>query len=113
VGFSVTVEARLVISVLAGLFLFGCVYNWLVEQLETHGHDRGFMSLIVALGCAVTIGGYGLIVAEWRLLALAFGCFTASGTPMIVGSIIRYVRARSGEEQAGYDEARRELSGQG
>lgn len=102
--YNVTIEARLTVAVLAGLFLFGCVYNWLVGQLERQGQDRGFTSLLVALGCAVTVGGYGMIVADWRLLALMFGCFVASGLPMIGGSIVRYVRSRSREEQAVRDE---------
>jgi len=86
------------VPILASLVAFGCIYNWWVERLEHQGHDRGYMGLIVALGCTVTLAGavaiVGLEPVRW-----VFGCFVASGTPMVVGSISRYCRARTQQRQ--------------
>lgn len=101
---------RMVI-VLGGLAVFGVLYNRWVGRLEGQGHDRGYMGLIVSLGCFVTIVGYtywtGSIVQGLMLLA----CFVASGAPMLWGSIARYVRQRAHEEQAMQGEARNTLGG--
>ena len=86
------------VPILLALSVFGYIYNRWVESLEKWGHDRGYMGFIVALGCAVTLAGTALIVGlEPTLWALA--CFAASGTPMIIGSISRYCRARTQQRQ--------------
>ena len=86
------------VPILLTLAVFGCIYNRWVESLEKKGHDRGYMSLIVSLGCAVTLAGAGLIVGLKPVL-WALACFVASGVPMIVGSISRYCRARTQQRQ--------------
>ena len=88
-----------ILLVLAG---FGYVYNRWVESLERQGHDRGYMSLIVALGCAVTLAAAALIIGLEPVL-WTFICFAASGTPMIIGSISRYCRARARQRQQNLD----------
>ena len=93
----VNIDIRHLAIVALALTLFGIWYNNWVANLEHNGHDRGYMALIVALGCAVTAIGFGLVTSPWLTLVL-FTCFAASGTPMIIGSILRYIHARDAEE---------------
>jgi len=86
------------VPILLALAVFGYIYNRWVEALEKKGHDRGYMSLIVSAGCAVTLGGAALIVGLGPVL-WALVCFAASGIPMIVGSVGRYCRARAQQRQ--------------
>jgi len=86
------------VPILLALAIFGVVYNRWVDSLERQGHDRGYMSFIVALGCAVTLAGAGFIVGLEPVL-WAFVCFAASGIPMIAGSVGRYCRARAQQRQ--------------
>lgn len=79
-------------AVFMALVLFGIAYNALVGWLERRGYTEGYLSLIVAFGVAATLGGAAILSIPAALLTL--GAFVASGTPMIVGSIIRYLRAR-------------------
>jgi hypothetical protein len=81
-----------ILAVLMGLFLFGIGYNALVAWLERRGYTEGYLSLIVALGVAVTLCGVSILSIHAALITL--GAFIASGTPMIVGSIVRYLRKR-------------------
>lgn len=105
------VESQLLVAVLGGLALFGLGYNRWVAKREAQGHDRGYLSLIVALGVAVTIAGYALLVASLAQALLLLACFVASGTPMIIGSIRRYVKAREAEYRAAQREAQEKLRG--
>jgi hypothetical protein len=75
-----------------GLFLFGIGYNWFMGEADRRGWSEGLLSLFVALGSAVTIGGIALIDIEAGGLALL--CFALSGGPMMMGSLVRYVRKR-------------------
>lgn len=86
------------VPILLALAAFGVVYNRWVESLERQGHDRGYMSLIVSLGCAVTLAGAGFIVGLKPVL-WALACFVASGIPMIIGSVGRYCRARAQQKR--------------
>lgn len=87
-----------VVAVAAGLFALSVAYDAWVARLERGGHDRGFLGFIVALGCGYTLAGaiplIGVRAVMWVLL-----CFVASGTPMIVGSVVRYVKARELEQK--------------
>jgi hypothetical protein len=85
-------------AVLLGLLLFGIGYNALVAWLERRGYTEGFLSLIVALGVFVTLCGVAVLSIHAALLAL--GAFVATGTPMIIGSIIRYLSRREAMKQA-------------
>lgn len=100
-----TVSLRTVFLCSLALFAFGVVYNLWVEHLQRQGHDRGYMSFIVALGVAVTGLGFTLATA-WQLGLILLACFVASGAPMIHGSILRHVRERA---QAEADLRRRAL----
>jgi len=86
------------VPILLALAVFGIVYNRWVERLERRGHDRGYMGLIVALGCTVTLVG-AVIIVGLDPIRWVFACFVASGTPMVVGSISRYCRARARQRQ--------------
>lgn len=86
-------------AVMAGLLLFGVGYDWLVTRLEERGHDQGYTSLLVVGGVLITLAGAGLLVGWWTVAVISL-CFTASGTPMIVGSVCRYARERRQDEEA-------------
>jgi hypothetical protein len=84
--------------ILISLHLFSWGHDALVGWMERKGHMNGFTSLFVVLGVAYTVGAMGIIIG-WdnvQLLALAF---IASGIPMIVGSISRYIQERKAEEE--------------
>lgn len=82
-----------VVSVLIGLFLFGLAYNALVAWIERQKVNEPITWLLVVGGVLVTLGGLHLLTqfspAPAVLLALA--AFTASGTPMVLGSVARYI----------------------
>lgn len=82
------------IPILLALAAFGYFYNHWVEHLENGGHDRGYMGLIVAFGCTITLAGAALLVGLEQI-AWTFLCFVASGLPMVLGSIVRHCRARA------------------
>jgi hypothetical protein len=87
-----------ILAVFFGLVLFGVGYNAFVEWAERRGYTEGFVSLLVACGVFVTLGGIAII--SWQAALLALIGFIASGTPMIVGSIWRYLRAREEAKRA-------------
>ena len=101
-----TIDLRVLIAVLFGLAAFGYGYNNWVATVTEKGQDRGYLSFIVALGVAITGIGFTLAVGMWELGLLFLICFIASGTPMILGSIHRYIRARAQEEIDARMEAR-------
>ncbi len=94
--------------VIIALTLFGILYDHWVTQLETAGHDRGYMGFIVAIGVGVTLAGAAFIVGieatAWTLL-----CFAASGAPMIAGSVYRHCRTRAKIKRKFEDEVREAL----
>lgn len=97
-----TCEIRLdygtIAAVFLGLLLFGIAYNSLVAWLERRRYTEGYLSLIVALGVFVTLCGAAVLSIQAALLSL--GAFFATGTPMIMGSIVRYIHRREEMKQA-------------
>jgi uncharacterized membrane protein (DUF485 family) len=77
---------------MAALFLvtFGVAYNWWVGSLANR--KEGYVAMLVAIGVAVTLGIVAVI--SWQSALLVLGAFVASGTPMIVGDIVRSIRMR-------------------
>lgn len=82
------------IIMVVALFGFGIAFNALVERLDRRpeGHD-GYTSLLVVVGVIVTVTAtlIHIPLEDYLIIALAF---CASGIPMIVGSIRRYMDAR-------------------
>lgn len=79
------------------LFGFGWMYNAAVAWLEREKYSEGYMGLIVAFGCGVTLFPFlfvGPVSIAWVYLG-----FVASGAPMIAGSIYRHVKARRMEQE--------------
>ena len=89
-----------VVGALAGLMVFGVVYNALVAWMERQGHTEGYVAFLVALGVAVTLLGWGLITRHWQDVLLLLCCFVASGTPMLLGSVTRYMAQRARDRAA-------------
>lgn len=100
----IKLDYGIVLAVIFALVLFGIMYNALVAWLERKGYAEGFLSLIVAAGVLMTLIGISILSMDAALLALMG--FVATGTPMIVGSIIRYITAREAAKQALRNEAR-------
>lgn len=87
----------LIVAVLFGLFTFGVLFNLAVEIAERRGWLEGYTALAVVAGVIVTLAGVALI--DWRAAAISLICFIASGTPMVIGSAWRYIRAREKAQQ--------------
>jgi ACR3 family arsenite efflux pump ArsB len=98
IEFSVRVDFGSVLAVLFGLLLFGATYNHLVAWLERKGYHEGFLSLVVALGVFGTL--VGIAVLSWQTALLSLGGFVFTGTPMILGSIARYIQQREAAKRA-------------
>lgn len=79
------------------LAALGVGYNALVAQWERKRYLEGYTALAVALGVGVTLAPFWFFEAApiWQVY-LAFFC---TGLPMIIGSIVRHVRARAGEQK--------------
>jgi len=79
-------------GVFFALLLFGVGYNAFVDWAERHGYTEGYVSLLVVLGVTVTL--LGAAVLDFKAALLVGLLFIASGLPMVVGSVIRYVKRR-------------------
>ena len=77
------------------LFLFGVVYNLMVDWIERKGYMKGYTSLFVVLGVGVTVAATAVISPAFALVTA--GAFVASGAPMIAGSMWRHMRERESE----------------
>jgi hypothetical protein len=83
-----------IILTLGLLFGFGIGFNAIIERM---GQDaEGFVWLEVTIGVLVTLMGVGVLDAliNWNAAFIALLAFAASGSPMIVGDVNRYVKAR-------------------
>jgi uncharacterized membrane protein YraQ (UPF0718 family) len=90
IGCSSGADWRLIAALLAGLLFFGIAYDVLVTRLA-HRKD-GYTALLVVGGVLVTLGAMALV--SWQCALLTLGFFVASGTPMIIGDIVRSIRQR-------------------
>jgi hypothetical protein len=86
------VDLGLVSGLYLVLVLFGIGYNSLTSWMEKHGYMEGYTSLMVALGVLITLAPLAII--SWQGVLLVLGGFVASGLPMIIGSITRYLHKR-------------------
>ena len=103
--FEIKLDSSAILAVFFALVIFGILYNNLVMWLENHNYAEGFLSLIVAGGVLGTLVGVAILSIEAALITL--GAFVATGTPMIVGSISRYIKAREALKRAMLDEVRK------
>jgi predicted tellurium resistance membrane protein TerC len=87
------------------LLIFGIGYNALTSWAERRGYTKGYLSLFVAFGVAVTL--VATVVVSWQFALITTGAFIASGLPMILGSIWRHVRDREKELERLRAEAKR------
>ena len=78
------------IGVLLG---FGILYNEIVAWLQRQGYSQGYTALLVIAGTAITLLLAVPVIGIGAALKVA-GLFAASGLPMTLGSIQRYVQAR-------------------
>lgn len=94
----------ILIAIYLALFLFGLAYNYLTAISEKTGFIRGYTSLFVVGGVAVTVAATAVVSLAFALITA--GAFVASGTPMIVGSMIRHKREELRQIQQAREEAR-------
>ncbi len=71
--------------------LFGLGWNWLTAWAEKTGFIKGYTAFFVVGGVAVTVALAAFLVGIVAALIVA-GMFVLTGTPMIVGSMIRHKR---------------------
>jgi len=86
----IALDLRLFCAVAWGLLAFGVVFNDFVTRAGEH--KDGYTWLLVVVGVLVTLLGVALI--SWQAAVLTLIAFVASGIPMIVGDVARYVGAR-------------------
>lgn len=85
-----------------GLLLFGVAYNWLVDRWHRAGYSDGLTSLLVVAGVAVTVAAAGFTIG-WTAVLLLLLYFAASGLPMALGDLWRYVKARRVERMGRHE----------
>jgi hypothetical protein len=112
--FEIRVEYGLIAGIYVGLLLFGLGFNKLTAWVEQRGYMEGFTSLLVAVGVVVTLAPFGIVSLPLALIVA--GGFVASGSPMIVGSIIRYAQERERARQEiarmrSYDNSSQDMAG--
>lgn len=78
------------ILIYLGLLVFGTGYNVLVSRLEERRKEEAIVSLLVVVGVAVTVLSVWPLIGR-RRVAVLLRAFVASGTPMIAGSLSRYM----------------------
>jgi hypothetical protein len=101
------------------LVLMGIGYNALVGYLERKGHLEGYVSFSVVLGVLLTLVILYIpqlilsilvqvCLPAWAWMLITLAGFAASGTPMVVGSVARYLRERQAAIQAMKEEVYRD-----
>lgn len=85
-------------AVLASLFIFGLIYNAVINWLHRTGYIEGYTAFTVVIGVgAIIIGAAFTLGLQAGLILLALSA--AAGTPMVFGDIARHVRARRRAER--------------
>lgn len=80
------------------LFLFGIVFNWLINELHRRGLNEGYVWLEVVVGVCVTLAAASFVIGLQSAFIL-FLLFAASGLFPALGDIYRYIRARHAERE--------------
>ena len=79
-------------AVYLSLLLIGIGYNLLVSWLERKHYSDGYTSFLVVIGVGFTLAG--VMVIDIKVAFVTIGAFVFSGSPMILGSIWRYIKTR-------------------
>ena len=80
--------------VLLFLAATGVLYDALVSYVQEQLPDRhGVTSWLVVGGVLWTVFGIGILLGVQDMIVVML-CFMASGSPMIAGSMLRYLRER-------------------
>lgn len=98
------------ILVLGGLVAFGVLYNWLVAKAEQT--ETGYTAFLVVGGVLVTVVATVPLIG-WQAAMVVGLAFVASGLPMVIGSMARYVRRTQTEHETLRAEARRAMGDDG
>lgn len=80
------------------MIIFGIGYNKLVGWVERKRYMEGFTAIWVVGGVAMTL--FGMLLVDPVAAVLMTILFVASGTPMIAGSILRYVQRREADQRS-------------
>lgn len=70
--------------------------------LEYQDWEEGATAILVVGGVLYTIGLISVLIGHFTTMLM---CFAAAGTPMVVGSWIRYAVRRKRERRAARDKA--------
>jgi hypothetical protein len=84
-------------AVLVGLHAVSWGYNAMVAWFSRNGYSDGYTAIQVVVGVLYTLAGLALVMRVEDVL-LVCGGFIASGIPMIIGDLARYVKMRRREE---------------
>lgn len=70
------------------LLMFGVGFDQLTSYLSRIGWTNGRSSILVVVGTVITLGASGLVLG-WGALWILIAFFTCSGTPMLLGQLVR------------------------
>ena len=87
---------RLIGTISGFIFLLSCSYDGVVRWLEHEGYAEGYTSFLVVGGVLLTL--FGLACIDRAAAVLALILFSASGLPMVVGSMWRHARRRKADQ---------------
>jgi hypothetical protein len=94
----------ILLAIYLALLLFGIGYNLLAAWAEKTGFIKGYTSLFVVGGVVITVAATALVNLTFALVTA--GAFIASGTPMILGSMVRHKREELRQLEQAREEAR-------
>lgn len=99
-------DVLLLLVLMAGLFLFGIIYSYVIYLGEKGKYLEGFRWLAVIVGVAVPV--IGVAVLDWMMALKVFMLFAAAGTPVVLFCIYQYVTKRKASQDAIKKEVDRE-----
>lgn len=74
------------------------------QVYECQNYHHAYLSFLVTAGILVTVTATYPLIGGYVLIVL--GAFVASGTPMIIGSMYRYMKFCEAEERQRAEEAK-------
>jgi len=73
--------------------VFGVAYNLLVTRLNRCGDTEPYTAILVVGGVLITLAFTALFIPR-RAALITVAFFIATGAPMMIGDIVRYMRKR-------------------